>query len=183
MRRVNEIVQKNAKREMLVSKARAEESGLVLTDRIFAGRMASFLPGLSVDSVKKGFDRYYHEGNIWRVDYLEAFAHSLFRDVSWMVVSHAPENVKDATSSQSLWKAIGARTSPFETKQIITRVHRLLDNRPLFKLMIQITDVVLDSKNSDQASLALLDLVRNSKAWDAKPVDLRGKKRNPKGRK
>ena len=60
MRRVNEIVQKNAKREMLVAKARAEESGLVLTDRIFAGRMASFLPGLSVDSVNKGFDRYYH---------------------------------------------------------------------------------------------------------------------------
>ena len=183
MRRINEIIQRNAKVEMEVARKRAEESGLVLTDRLFAERMANFFPDLSLDSVKKGFDRYFHHGHIWRVDYLEAFAHSLFRDVSWMVTSHTAHNVKEATSTQSLWDAIGSRMTPKETKATVEIVHRLMDNPERYRLSREIAKVLLESRDANQASLEILDLVRSSKVWARKPRDLRGKKKKTKSRK
>jgi hypothetical protein len=183
MRKLNEIIQRNAKVELDAARKKAQESGLVLTDRLFAERMARFFPKLSLDSVKKGFDRYYHYGHIWRVDYLEAFAQSLFRDASWMVVPHTAHNVKEATSTQLLWTAIGSRMSTKETHATIAIVHRLMDNPERYKLSREIAEVLLESRDANEASLKILDLVRASKVWRRKPRDLRGKKKNPKSRK
>ena len=183
MRKLNEIIQRNAKVELDAARKKAEESGLVLTDRLFAERMARFFPKLSLDSVKKGFDRYYHYGHIWRVDYLEAFAQSLFRDASWMVVAHHARDVPEATPAEAIWGALGSRATPKTARFLVDISHRLLDNPEIFKLSQDLSMILLESKSADEASLKIFDMIRNSKAWSRKPRDLRGKKINIKSRK
>ena len=174
MRNVNEIITRNALHEIDYAAKRALEEGRKFDERVLAARMAEYLE-LPVDSVQKGLHRYLRQGNPWRVDYVEALARSIGRDVEWMVRPHSPKDVREATSSQMLVSAVDARLDQAEARALARRLNQILDHRPFFDLVSRVIDVLLDAKSAESAALDVSDEVRKSAAWSGKIRSLRGK--------
>lgn len=174
MRNVNEIITRNAIHEIEYATKRALDEGRLFDERLLAARMAEYLD-LPVDSVMKGLHRYLRKGNPWRVDYIEALARSVGRDVEWMVKPHTPKDVREATSSQMLVSAVDARLDQAEARALARRLNQVLDHRPFFDLVSRVIDTILAAKSAESAALGASDEIRKSEAWSGKVRSLRGK--------
>lgn len=180
MRSAHEIINRNVLREIERIDAEERENGNTFDLNLLAARMAEF-SGWKLDTVKKQLARYLSdaeddEGSVWRINYLEAAARAVGRDVAWMIRPHEAPNTREATPPQVLVSALAVRLQPTEIRTLTRIFNRLLDHRPFYDLVLRVAELVLDGKNAAETALSAMDTIRESAAWDARPRNLRGRK-------
>lgn len=164
MQTTNEIITSNARIAIETAIKDAAAEGRRRDERTIAAQMAGFLE-LPVDTVQKGLTRYLRRGHVWKVNYVEALARAVCRDVSWMVEPHSPADTRRAIEGSALRMSVDSRLSRSEAIDLGTRLRALLDRRPLFVLALRICDLLLEARSVESAALALSDEVRRDPSW------------------
>lgn len=182
MRDLNEIVTRNAKFFIADATSKAEKEGRRLTMNAIGSRMGEIM-GIKGDTARKAIERCLKKPDEkgwqpWTADYIQGLALSIGRTVAEMVEPRtaSTSKVSEATIAEGLYTALNHRMTPKEARDVIRRLHRQLDHRPLFDLVQSLTDRILDAETRDQAYDGVYELVRKSHLWDSKRRDLRGKK-------
>ena len=174
VRDLNDIVTRNAAEFLQEAQKWAAAKGRVVTIHTIAGRMAKAMGGQQ-DTVRKHLGRCLAGTGAWRADDIQAFGAALGKSPEEMV-SLDGSKVSEATVAQQLYAGLNHRISPREAKAVLRRLHRQLDDRPMFSLVQRLTDRLLDASARDEAYEAAHDLIRKSDAWGPKRRELRGRR-------
>lgn len=181
LRELNQLVTRRAKAEIAAAdKRERQKSGGEVTWQLVADRMAAYLNGeKKKHDARKQLGRYLEKGHVWRLDWLEAFCRGLGLDpaeLTFMDPEKEPQ-IREATRAQLLWSGVGHRLDLAQTRRVTRLANQLLDNPSRWELVVEIAEMILESDDAGEASLAIVKCLSDTKAFDAKRRDLRKKPR------
>lgn len=177
MRPLNEIVNRNARKFIGEAKLLALEiENRELSDHAIAGRVAVAM-GISQDTARKQLKRCMTDKKPWTANYIQGLAVALGKTPMAMISLDTSSNaVPEATVAQSLYGGMNHRLNRKQAKNLILRLHRELDNPPIFELIQKLTDALLDADDLAEAFTVAHNLIDKSEAFGSKRRNLRGKK-------
>lgn len=172
MRDLNEIVTRNAVKLIADAQRKARSEGRRLTVHTIAGRMAEML-GEKQDTVRKHLARCLKGKASWRANDIQALGAALGEPYQGLIELDA-KALPEATIAQQLFAGLNHRLDGPQTRALLRRLHRQLDDATMFDLIQQLTDRLLDAETKDVAYEAAHELIRKSEAWGSKRRELRG---------
>lgn len=177
MRGLNEITSRNARLALERASKDAERRGERLGLTEIARRMSALMirpegPGREKHgerrdpaSVQRQLRRYldHPERNVWRLDYLEAFAQALGVPVGRLIAFNYDQVKASEEPAQLLSDALGRRLEPEDAAITLGNLSRELEQPGLFDLMNRIAEALLDTDEQMAAAGTVATLVGDAR--------------------
>lgn len=179
MRDQNEIVTRNAKRLIDEAQIAAAKGGGKLTEHMIAGRMAEIMG--RKDTVRKQLGCLLHpkpgERAHWRENYIQALALAIGKTPpDLMTPGPTEKKTSEATLAGVLFAGLNHRMNAAQTRRLVARMHRSLDNPAIYELVGKVWDAILEADNEDRAFKVVMGIMERTEAWAANTRNLRGKR-------
>ena len=178
MRALDEIVRRNAKREIDSHIATMRQNGYEVTEFTIAARMAAVLDK-EHRSVHRQLKRYLHEEHTWRIDYIDALAVALGIAPQLLVNLDLKNAPPELTVAGSLYRGLNERLTVAQSRALVDSLHQLQDTPGRWDLSNGITEILIDAETHEEAFQRITVLLADSKTreeWGRRTGTLVGRK-------